>query len=212
MKIKNWHKFQHFKDRRPPWIKLHRDILDQRDIMTISDRSFRVLVCCWLLASEDEKMAGNLPPIPDISWRLRISEKDLTKAFQELKEYLICDDINMISDCHHVDAPETETETETKKRQRQNIDQFGDFWQAYPRKVNKPGALKAWQNKKLNESIDIILAGLERWKGSRQWIKDNGQYIPHPATWLNQERWNDDPDPAKDEEQRKIDADIEGLY
>lgn len=73
-------------------------------------------------------------------------------------------------------------------------DVFDTFWKAYPRKVNKPGALKAWKNKKLNDSIDIILAGLERWKASRQWVKDGGQFIPHPATWINQERWNDDVD------------------
>jgi hypothetical protein len=73
-----------------------------------------------------------------------------------------------------------------------NDSYFNIFWKAYPRKVNKPGALKAWKNKKLNDSIDIILAGLERWKASRQWVKDGGQFVPHPATWINQERWNDD--------------------
>jgi hypothetical protein len=69
---------------------------------------------------------------------------------------------------------------------------FDTFWKAYPRKVAKPNALKAWNSKKLNESIDIILASLERWKASRDWTKDGGQFIPHPATWLNREGWNDE--------------------
>jgi hypothetical protein len=69
---------------------------------------------------------------------------------------------------------------------------FETFWKEYPRKVAKPNALKAWKAKRLNESIDIILAGLERWKASREWTKDGGQFIPHPATWLNREGWNDE--------------------
>tara|TARA_R110000737_G_scaffold125041_2_gene157510 strand:+ start:5259 stop:5987 length:729 start_codon:yes stop_codon:yes gene_type:complete len=112
IKIKNWSKFQHFKDRRPPWIKLHRDILEQRDITLISDCSFRVLVGLWLLASEDEDMQGGLPDIDDISFRLRIDKSKVTKALSELEPWL---DINVISDRCQDDAPETETEVETKK-------------------------------------------------------------------------------------------------
>lgn len=115
MKIKNYNKFQHFKDRRPPWIKLHRELLDQRDISLISDRSFRVLIGLWLLASEDESMQGNLPDIPEISFRLRMPESDIIKSFQELKHFVVDVDINVISERYQVDDPETETETETKK-------------------------------------------------------------------------------------------------
>jgi hypothetical protein len=115
MKIKNYNKFQHFKDRRPPWIKLHRELLDQRDISLISDRSFRVLIGLWLLASEDESMQGNLPDIPEIAFRLRMPESDILKSFQELKHFVVDVDINVISERYQVDDPETETETETKK-------------------------------------------------------------------------------------------------
>ena len=88
---------------------------------------------------------------------------------------------------------------------------FETFWKEYPRKVAKPNALKALKAKRLNESIDIILSGLERWKASRQWTKDAGQFIPHPTTWLNRESWNDDVEPEKDEEQLKMEADLAGL-
>jgi len=114
MKIKNWNKFQHFKDRRPPWIKLHRDILEQRDINMISDRSFRVLVGLWLLASEDEAMEGGLPPIDDIEFRLRIPKSQIQKALTELDAFVIQDDIKAISERYQDDEPETETETETE--------------------------------------------------------------------------------------------------
>jgi hypothetical protein len=41
--------------------------------------------------------------------------------------------------------------------------------------------------------LDEVLSGLERWKRSTAWLKDNGQYIPPPSTFLNQERWKDTP-------------------
>ncbi len=121
MKIKNWKEFQHFKDRRPPWIKLHRDILERRDINMISDCSFRVLVCLWLLASEDKNMEGTLPPIADISFRLRISEDKITESFKELTHFIDVGDITTISPRYQSDEPETETEaykeeTETEKK------------------------------------------------------------------------------------------------
>ena len=97
MRIRNWKKFQHFKDRRPPWIKLHREMLDQLDISLISDLAFRVLVFLWLLAAEDEKMNGELPDIKTISFRLRIDEKKITKSLQELSEWIDYSDIEVIS-------------------------------------------------------------------------------------------------------------------
>jgi hypothetical protein len=115
MRIKNWKKFQHFKDRRPPWIKLHREILEQRDINAISDKSFRVLVLLWLLASEDEDKNGNLPEMEDIAFRLRMKEKEITQSLQELGAWIDYSDIKEISD-RYQDVP-TETEAETEKRQ-----------------------------------------------------------------------------------------------
>ena len=118
MKIKNYNKFQHFKDRRPPWIKLHRELLDQRDISLISDRSFRVLIGLWLLASEDETMEGCLPEIPEIAFRLRMPESDIIKSFQELKHFVVDVDIKMISERYQVDVPETETETKKETERK----------------------------------------------------------------------------------------------
>jgi len=211
-RIRNWHEFQHFKDRMPPWIKLHKRILDQRDINVISDRSFRVLIGLWLLASEDKKMQGGLPEIADISFRLRMPERDLLKALQELTHFLECDDINAISTRYQVDEPETETETytetegetETKTRVRakasaNTTDNFTAFWQAYPRRVAKGAAQTAWKKMNCDKiPLQTFLDAIDRAKRSAQWKKDNGQFIPHPATWLNQRRWEDEPEAAKD--------------
>lgn len=112
MKIKNWKDFQHFKDRCPPWIKLHRSILDQRDIATLSDSAFRVLVMLWLLASEDKKKQGNLPTVEDIAFRTRKPKEMISKNLQELCNFLISDDDTVMTERYRVGPPETETETE----------------------------------------------------------------------------------------------------
>jgi hypothetical protein len=114
MKIKNWSHFQHFKDRSPPWIKLHRSILEQRDIASISDRSFRLLIILWLLASEDKEKAGNIPGVEDIAFRARMDKPSVINGLQELKEFLTDVDINAISTRYQTDAPETEGEGEEK--------------------------------------------------------------------------------------------------
>lgn len=71
----------------------------------------------------------------------------------------------------------------------QKID-FAAFWQAYPKKVAKKDALKAWV--RIDErAYPKILAAIAAHCQSEQWRKDGGNFIPHPATWLNGERWED---------------------
>jgi hypothetical protein len=70
---------------------------------------------------------------------------------------------------------------------------FERFWSIWPKKVAKSTAEKSWNKLAPNEEIaDSILTAIERQKHSQQWRKDNGQYIPHAATWLNQRRWEDE--------------------
>lgn len=75
---------------------------------------------------------------------------------------------------------------------------FDRFWKAYPRKIAKPTAERSWKALHLTETdVDKVLAGLDEWKGSEQWERDGGRFIPHPATFLNQRRWEDEV-PKKD--------------
>jgi hypothetical protein len=67
---------------------------------------------------------------------------------------------------------------------------FQKFWEAYPKKVNKKEALSRWIKAKLPD-IEIILTAIENQKATDQWQRENGKYIPHPSTWINKERWND---------------------
>lgn len=117
LKIKGWSKFQHFKDRKPPWIKLYRDILDDVDWHDLDSDSAKILVMLWLIASEDD---GDLPELKKLAFRLRISESKLNQSLTKLNHWLIQDDINVISERYQSDAPETEKETETYKEETES--------------------------------------------------------------------------------------------
>lgn len=77
------------------------------------------------------------------------------------------------------------------------LDDFETFWTTYPKKTGKGAARKAWVRQTANglPPLDALLRSLDAHKQSVPWEKDDGQYIPNPATWLNQERWNDEPTP-----------------
>jgi hypothetical protein len=70
---------------------------------------------------------------------------------------------------------------------------FDQFWAAYPRRVGKQDALKAWAKiKPDSELLALILKAIENQKQGADWRKDDGQFIPHPATWLRAGRWLDE--------------------
>lgn len=71
-------------------------------------------------------------------------------------------------------------------------DAFDQFWSVYPRKVGKKDAVKVWNQIRPNPDLtNKIVQGVDRWKRSEQWTKDDGRFIPYPATFLRGERWNE---------------------
>ena len=69
---------------------------------------------------------------------------------------------------------------------------FEKFWELYPRKVGKGAAKKAFFNHGCHERLTQIVSSLTTQKTWPDWIRDGGKYIPHPSTWLNQQRWEDE--------------------
>jgi hypothetical protein len=89
---------------------------------------------------------------------------------------------------------EREKEKEREKERNTYGDDFLEFWKSYPKKVGKDEAWRAWKKRNGSKpSIEIIVNAVEMQKKSNQWIRDGGQYIPNPATWINQGRWADEP-------------------
>lgn len=79
-------------------------------------------------------------------------------------------------------------------KQYRDID-FERFWKAYPRKVAKADALKAFEKNVPGPLLETVLNALEKQKRSENWTRDSGRYIPYPATWLNGKRWEDESEP-----------------
>ena len=73
---------------------------------------------------------------------------------------------------------------------------FDAFWTVYPRKVGKGAARKAWAKATL-PALDVVLNAVEAQADSEQWRREGGQFVPLPATWLNQTRWEDEPGPVR---------------
>jgi hypothetical protein len=80
-------------------------------------------------------------------------------------------------------------------------DQFEEFWKLYPRKVGKPTAKQRWvalskKPSKDQPDFDTIKKAIQEQSKSDQW--QDPKYIPHPSTWINGERWEDElPGPSK---------------
>lgn len=85
---------------------------------------------------------------------------------------------------------------------------FEAFWAAYPRKVGKQAALKAYE-RNVDVPVETLLSVIGREKRSEQWRRDGGQFIPHPATWLNQHRWLDEPTETNDFAHRDKSGDLD---
>jgi hypothetical protein len=118
-----------------------------------------------------------------------------------------CDDMQQVAascgelpqDAARIQNPESESriqnpESRTNARKTREED-FELFWDAYPRHEGKQKARSAFE--KVNVPLQTLLDAVAEHKRSSQWSKDNGQYIPHAATWLNGKRWEDKLTPEK---------------
>lgn len=71
---------------------------------------------------------------------------------------------------------------------------FARFWQAYPKKVGKGKAESEFVKAKPDEALLTAMLSALTWQlQTPQWVREGGKYIPHPATWLHQHRWEDEP-------------------
>lgn len=74
------------------------------------------------------------------------------------------------------------------------LERFNRFWKVYPRKEGKGKAEESFAKYHPNDELtDAMIRAVEKYKRTDQWKRDGGQFIPHPTTWLNQRRWEDEP-------------------
>ena len=131
-------------------------------------------------------------------WNKRQFQSD--KSYERVKKHREQQPVRNVSVTVNETPPDTDTDTDTdkppivpQKRGTTYTVEFLTFWKAYPKKIGKDAAWKKW--KQLNgtrPALAALVSAIEKQAQSDQWQKEGGQYIPHPATWLNQGRWADE--------------------
>lgn len=88
-------------------------------------------------------------------------------------------------------AMQKQKQKQKEKSTHASVSGFEEFWKEYPKKKGKLAAQRAWPKTK-GVALSAILSALSEAKDCRQWRKDNGQFIPNPASWLNAGGWMDE--------------------
>jgi len=218
-RVKNWDKYQHYKDRNPPWIKLHFEILSSEDWVMLDDPSRVLAIACMLIASRND---GNVPDNPAYVQRVAYLNKK-----PDFKPLVSCGFLepgpDMLADasrCKQMQADarpeteaeteaetETETETEERKKERKKRPRYADdfelFWKKYPRKEDKPLAARAFSKAKKAglPAIDELLSTLDRQIEHKKRCDVSSTFcaeFPYGVRWLERCKWEDEiPEPKR---------------
>ena len=193
LRIKNWDRFQHYHNRKPPWIKLYRELLDDPDYHKLPPVAAKYLPLIWLVASEKD---GELPDLTTLSFRLRLDEKKTIDIIKQLEDW-VHDASNVLADCKQLAIPEREKEREKERESKTYSSNFNTFWSTYPKKNNKKAAYREWKKATDKPDIGTIIAKLTEQIEAKQKLKQAGVFTPEfqdPQRWIKNERWNDVPE------------------
>lgn len=113
---KNWNDFQQYKDRKPLWIKLHRDLLNDFSYSSVQIGTKATLPLLWLLACEYEDGIIDAS-LEEISFRIHIDVKTVDKAIKELIE---CKFFTLVQDC--TELYETVPREEKRREEKETVE------------------------------------------------------------------------------------------
>lgn len=190
---KDWDTFQHYKDRSPPWIKLHKTLLNNFEFRCLPDASRALAPLLWLLASEYEN--GVIDASEEkLCFRLHLTKKELYESIHPLVEsgfFAIEQDASTtLAPCKQNARLERE-EREGEKERDIVQNRFAELWLAYPKRQSRKTAIKAYIKALREVSHETIMAALERAKRSDSRFRE-AQFTPMLASWLNAGGWADD--------------------
>lgn len=205
LRVKGWVDFQHYKDRRPPWIKLHRELLENFRWHRLTSDSKALAICIWLVACEykDPKAGLVTDNAEELAFRARMDELIVVQSIKQLiqegfLEHVDDGENDLLAPCYQ--PATTETETKTYRQEVEDKDScvkkfsemFLEFWELYPRqrRGDKDQAYRAWKKVLKDEKSTErkILDGLDRYRNSRE-VKEG--YSKGAAAWLNAGKYND---------------------
>jgi hypothetical protein len=187
---KNWAVFQHYKDRCPPWIKLHRDLLNDRVFMRLPIASKAIAPMLWLLASEskDGIFDGSLD---ELVFRLHLTKKEYEDGVKPLIDndfFIVVSGV--LAERKQSAIPETETETETEgetKKERDTEPPEGVSLEVWNSFVKQRKARKAQITERVMKSIkeQAKIAGWTLDNALNEIVVRNWQTFR--ADWVNKE-------------------------
>jgi len=186
---------QHYKDRRPPWMKLHATLLQDYEFSTLTDAEKYQIIALWLLATQ---LDNKLPDNEDwLKAKIQASKINLSKfkALHMLEQHAS----NTLAPCKRDAIAETykeETYKEEKhlcnevarERKKKEKIPFDKFYSNYPKKVDKQKCSLKWNNLTKSDQLKAI-AGIKPFVAGKE-----KQYIASPTVYLNGKRWEDEPD------------------
>jgi len=195
---KNWDNFQHYKHRSPPWIKLHKNLLDDMAYQRLPVASKALAPMLWLLASESHDGVIHRTP-EEIAFRLRMTEKEVISGIKPLIDNgFFIEDSNMLAEClqdatteKRQSRVETEKETETDTPEGVSPLVFEDFKKL--RKSLKAPLTKtaitgiANEAKKANITLEAALemCCARGWRGFKaDWVKDQPTQTNNDKQWM----------------------------
>ena len=198
--VKNFERFQHYKDRSPPWIKLYNELLDDYAFSTLPDQTKFHLVAIWLLASRTENKIPHDPAW--IASRINAKNRVDLDALEKAGFIIVSQDapelpINAEQDASNaLDQRQRESQrqsrAETERAGGKYAEDFELFWKAYPRLEGNPksAAYAEWlKAMKAGVAPAIIIAAAARYAAAC--AKRDDPKVAHARTWLHQRRWED---------------------
>lgn len=207
LKIRNWEKFQHYKHRNPPWIKLQTDTFQNYDFACLQDASKLLAICYWTLAARSK--TGEVPA--DFEYVKRQCNLSDLVTVEHLKELISCgfieDASNVLASCKQNAIPEREGEAYSEEREsyppivpqrglahakKTSDPDFEDLWKNWQpfemTKGDKAKALKSYQTARKKKSHDEIARQSEQYQAYCHQSRTKTQHV---VTWINERNRND---------------------
>jgi hypothetical protein len=192
-KVQNWDKWQTYRADRgqPPWIKVHRRLMRNPEWIALSDVERGQLVAIWLLAADRD---GAIPASAELIQKICYMDSTPNIAKYVELGFISTNGVKAASSRRQGDQPEAKAKAKAEKKKP--MAKFDPFWTAYPLKVKKQAALKSWKKiKPTPEILQTILTAIENQKQEHEEFRKAGEWHPewpHPSTWLNNARWEDE--------------------
>lgn len=169
------------------------DLSDIDDVAGIPGFGAAMASVGWAVYDE-QQCTVTLPNFNEYNTSGQARSAGAKSAAERQREYRNRKKSQESDEISNVTSDVTSNRREEKRREEKNTNTlFEVFWKSYPSKVGKDAARKAFEKRRPDdELLALMMAALDVQKCSERWTKDNGQYIPNPATWLNQGRWMDE--------------------